>query len=440
MRWIWVAVLTLLLAPGAAWAQDADTSGAVPLPDTSVEGVRTMTPIAVPNTYNLGDADPNGLETIIADTIRNCLEISGYFEVFGPDRYFFDPDAEGMTVASIDFQNWYNVGSQALVKTAFRVAGGQINLDFRLYDVDNQVQIPLNWQGGTVTFSRVESEVYAFVNAIIEFYTGSPGIFGAPIAFVGSSAGGGKQVYTVQMDGSGLGAMTSIGSLNLLPEFGPGGELMYTSYRNGNPDLFLGTGRDAQILSARPGMNTGARLSPDGSEIAMTMTKDGNAEIYVIDAGGDIVRRCTENNAEDVSPTWSPDGSQIAFVSDRSGGPQIYVMNRDCSGQRRVTFAGSYNTEPEWSPLGDVIAFTGRDERNRFDIFTVEPGTGFISRLTQDQGDNKSPTWSPDGRYVAFSSTRGGSSGSIYVMTADGYFQHNITPNGAGFETPRWGG
>ena len=92
------------------------------------------------------------------------------------------------------------------------------------------------------------------------------------------------------------------------------------------------------------------------------------------------------------------------------------------------------------APVGDVIAFTGRDERNRFDIFTVEPGSGYISRLTQDQGDNKSPTWSPDGRYVAFSSTRGGSSGSIYVMTADGYFQHNITPNGAGFETPRWGG
>ena len=443
MRWMWIVLLALLLAPSGVWAQEAEglsATGAVQLPDTSVEGVRMVTPVAVPNTYNLGESDPNGVASTIADTIRSCLQISGYFDVYGPDRYFFDPDAEGMTVASIDFTNWYNVGAQALVKTAFRVAGGQVSLDFRLYDVDNQVQIPLNWQAGTVPQSRVSSEVYGFVNAIIEYYTGSPGIYGTPIAFVGAQAGGGKQVYTVQMDGSGLGAATRIGSLNLLPEFGPGGELMYTSYRNGNPDLFLGTGAEARSLSSRPGMNTGARLSPDGTEIAMTMTKDGNAEIYIIGVDGEILRRCTENAGEDVSPTWSPDGSQLAFVSDRSGGPQIYVMNRDCSGQRRVTFAGRYNTEPEWSPVGDVIAFTGRDERNRFDIFTVEPGSGYISRLTQDQGDNKSPTWSPDGRYVAFSSTRGGSSGSIYVMTADGYFQHNITPNGAGFETPRWGG
>ena len=153
MRWMWIALLALVLAPSGVWAQEAEglsATGAVQLPDTSVEGVRMVTPVAVPNTYNLGESDPNGVASTIADTIRSCLQISGYFDVYGPDRYFFDPDAEGMTVASIDFTNWYNVGAQALVKTAFRVAGGQVSLDFRLYDVDNQVQIPLNWQAGTV--------------------------------------------------------------------------------------------------------------------------------------------------------------------------------------------------------------------------------------------------------------------------------------------------
>ena len=34
---------------------------------------------------------------------------------------------------------------------------------------------------------------------------------------------------------------------------------------------------------------------------------------------------------------WSPDGRGIAFRSTRDGNPEIYVMNADGSGQRNVT-------------------------------------------------------------------------------------------------------
>lgn len=433
-----VATLVCVVSVGAH-AQEAPTAppnGAIELPPVSVYDGRYVVPLAVPDTYDL--SAEGGLDVEIDSIIRNCLQISGFFDVYGPDRYFFDAGQEGMTVASIRFENWYNVGAQGLVKTAYRVAGNQVALDFRLYDIDNQTQLEIPYSGGTVAREAVAGEVYAFVNAIIQYYTGSPGIFGSRIAFVAGGNGGDKHVYTISMDGSGMSQETTRGGLNILPSFGPGGRLMYTSFRGGNPDLYIGSDPGAVSFSARPGFNSGARLSPAGGEIAATLSVGGNADIYILDTNGGILRQCTDNNAEDVSPTWSPDGSQIAFVSDRSGGPQIYVMNADCSGQRRVTFAGNYNTEPDWSPTSNLIAFTGRDERARFDVFTVEPETGFITRLTQDQGDNKSPSWSPDGRYVVVSSTRGGSSGSLYVIDSTGYFQHNITPNGGGFETPRW--
>jgi TolB protein len=166
------------------------------------------------------------------------------------------------------------------------------------------------------------------------------------------------------------------------------------------------------------------------------MSVHGNTEIYVIDHTGNILRRCTSNDSEDVSPAWSPDGSQIAFVSDRSGGPQIYLMNSDCSGQTRVTFAGGYNTSPDWSPQGDRIAFTGRDSAGSFDVFTVEPHSNYIERLTQDQGDNREASWSPDGRYLVYTSTRGGSGGALYIMTEDGQYQTEILSGG--YETPAW--
>jgi TolB protein len=40
-------------------------------------------------------------------------------------------------------------------------------------------------------------------------------------------------------------------------------------------------------------------------------------------------------------PAWSPDGRRLAFGSDRDGDLEVYVMNADGSGQRRLTHRGS---------------------------------------------------------------------------------------------------
>jgi len=429
-------VFGVLVFATTAVAQSPDGGGTIQTIDeieVIADGGRYYTPIAVPNTYNYGDSNPDSLQDSIASTIRTCLQISGFFQVYGPDRFFFDPDSEGMTASTINFGNWHNVGAQGLIKTSFRVATNQAALDFRLYSVDSGQQIDIGYTPVTVPLSDVRGEVYRFINLVIYYYTGNMGIFGSRIAFAARGESGMKQIYVTSMDGLSMSSVTSNRTLNVLPSFGPGGGVFYTSYQRGNPDLYLG----GELFSSRPGTNMGARLSPRGDEVAVTLTMDGNAEIYILDTQGEILRRCTDNPAEDVDPTWSPDGSMLAFVSDRSGGPQIFVMNADCSGQRRVTFAGNYNTEPDWSPTENLIAFTGRDSRNRFDIFTVEPDTGYIRRLTQDQGNNEHPSWSPDGNYLVFSSTRGGAK-RLYITTSDGEHQTSITPDGDGFETPYW--
>ncbi len=91
--------------------------------------------------------------------------------------------------------------------------------------------------------------------------------------------------------------------------------------------------------------NSCPNWSPDGTEIAFTSNRDGNDEIYVMNADGSNQTRLTYNDAYDGMPAWSPDGTRIAFESRRdSNGSAIYVMNADGSNQTQLT------KRPWWSP------------------------------------------------------------------------------------------
>lgn len=394
---------------------------------------RDLTPMAIPDTLEPG-GDTEEIAETVQKTLRRDMELSGWFKVLPDDSYFFDPSEEGMGASSINFQNWFETSAQALIKSSVRTTGDSIVLDLRLFNVEGGQQIDLDWEPGATTEDGYVAEVHAFANAVIKYYTGTEGIFGTRMAYI-QKVGGAKQVHVMQMDGSQKTRISKDGSINMVPSFG-NGAIYYTSYRAGNPDLWVYKGGKSTKLSSQPGQNTGAAYC--GGKLALTLSKGGeNTDIYLIDSeSGAIEQRLTDHWAIDTSPTWSPDCKRIAFVSGRSGGPQIYVMGADGSDQKRLTYQGSYNTQPSWSPKGDVIAFSARDERNAFDIFTVDLD-GNIERLTQDQGNNSDPSFSPDGRYVAFTSDRGGKGKRIWVMTADGEIQNAIT-EGSGYQSPSW--
>jgi TolB protein len=71
------------------------------------------------------------------------------------------------------------------------------------------------------------------------------------------------------------------------------------------------------------------------------------------------------------------------------------------------------------------------------DIFSVDLA-GNMTRLTQDQGNNRDPAWSPDGRYIVFLSDRTGR-WKVWIMTEDGRYQFPITEKAMEFATPDWG-
>ncbi len=387
-------------------------------------GVRDLYKIAVPTA--LGQP---GAAAQVQSIATHDLDLSSLFKVLDPRSFLADPEEEGM---GFDVDAWRAVGAQGVVKSRVRIVGTKVRLEMRLYETARGRRPVLSR-----TYSGAQDElrtmVHSFINELIGYFTGEPGVFGSRILFARALGRRRKEIFSVEMDGNNLQGLTSNGSINVLPAWGPGGSVFYTSFINGWAQLFR-LGRRQPVL-AESGLNMGAAVAPGGGRMAVVVSVEGNSDIYLANLDGSGLRNITNHPAIDVSPTWSPDGSQIAFVSNRHGSPQIFVMDAGGGGARRVTFAGSYNQTPSWCPRGDtpLIAFTGADG-GTFDIFTVNAGGGDITRLTQAQGRNSDPAWSPDGRLIAFWSSRGG----IHLMTPEGLNQQLILRGHA--ETLRWSG
>lgn len=157
------------------------------------------------------------------------------------------------------------------------------------------------------------------------------------------------------------------------------------------------------------GLPATATVSGQNGKIAFVSDRDGNPEIYVMEADGSNQVNLTNHPSSDRNPTWSPDGRQIAFVSDRDGERAIYVMDNDGSNLRFLV-RGEY---PAWSPDGKMIAFARSIAPNKNALFLLELDddnhqtqitdplrdplpTGLIGRF------DRSPIWSPDGTQIAF--------------------------------------
>ena len=102
------------------------------------------------------------------------------------------------------------------------------------------------------------------------------------------------------------------------------------------------------------------QFSPDGSKIVFVSDRDGNQEVYVMDADGSGVVRVTNDPGVDNSATFSPDGARLAFVSNRGGQTDVYTVNLGGSGLVRLTNTAAVEAVWQWRspsvPLPQSVA------------------------------------------------------------------------------------
>lgn len=336
----------------------------------------------------------------------------------------------------IDFESWMKMGTDTLITGQCEILNGMLLIRINLYDVQSGTQIWEQTFDGPVDKPR--RIAHAISDDLIYRFTGEKGIALSRIAFSNNSTGF-KEIYIVDYDGYNLTRLTNARSITLFPRWSPsGGTIMYTSYKDRNPDLFVVNvdGSGDKPLSVRQGLNTAAQWSPDGQYIALTLSLGKDPNIYLINTRGEIIRQITSARSAETSPDFSPNGNSIVYTSDRPGYPQLYLT--DIFGRRKKRlFVGGYSDSSSWSPRGDKIAFTMLTGGRYFDIYTVDIFGRRQQRLTINNRNNENPSWSPDGRFIVFATKRNRKS-ELYIMSADGTHQHTLlTIKGESF-MPDW--
>ncbi len=301
-----------------------------------------------------------------------------------------------------------------------------------------------------------EAELMDLINEMSVQLTGLKGILGSTIAFTLKQPKRRKIIARINTHGKKLAAVSRNKYINLLPSWSPKGDaIVYTTLsRRGTAIMFndclkvVGCKyRPVKLLSsnisaARISKNflsvSGGTWFSNGHKLIVTLSRNGNSDLYEFDRLKRKVIRLTTHRAIDTVPDLSPDNQHLIFVSDRSGHEQIYYLKLGTKIPFQLTFGRGSSSDPVWSPDGTLIAFS-KISSGHSQIHLMDPFTGEDNFLTRGRFNSEQPFWSPDGRQIVFVSSSTGVD-KLYIMFIDGTGRRRLTRTPRDFEEggPSW--
>jgi len=176
--------------------------------------------------------------------------------------------------------------------------------------------------------------------------------------------------------------------------------------------------------------------------ITFLSERDGNREIYSMNADGSAQANLSRSLADEKAHAWSPDGTKIVFL--RQNDDRLYVMNADGTGVAPLTaddFQHLDDTNLSWSPDGTKIAYISGDDSGRYLSVINAEGTG-KRRLRETRGNFLDVVWSPDATKIAYSEGASISQSNLWVMNVDGSGLTRVTnhdeSSGIYSRSPAW--
>jgi Tol biopolymer transport system component len=196
------------------------------------------------------------------------------------------------------------------------------------------------------------------------------------------------------------------------------------------------TGSIRQVVSDQFDLIRSPAISPDGTRVALSGTRDGNSDIWVCDLARKTGLRLTTADEMDQYPAWSPDGSFLAYVSGTNGAGRLVKRRSDGSGEIAVLSPQEQNARtPAWSSDGRQIAYTVLARDNKIELWTAAAAGGVEPRALPGVRGGV-PAISPDGRWLAYESRESGRNEVYVVSFPSGEGKWLVSSRGG--QCPRW--
>lgn len=424
-------VVSALLGVMCLWL--VGTSAAVAVIEIEItQGGESAIPIAiVPFGWEGGGAPPADIAGIVSDDLQR----SGNFSPLNKE------DLIGRPVSGDKprFGNWRIAGAEFLLIGAIDKAGENYNVEFQLFDVSQQRLLSgFNFK---VTTQTLRNAAHQIADEVYEEVLGIRGAFNTQIAFVSVEREGNKKSYKLQLadaDGQNPQAMLTSPRPILSPAWAPDGiRIAYVSFENRNRSAIYVQDRQQgsrKKIISKAGINGAPSWSPDGTRLAVTLSFEGNPDIYVLNVDDGATRRITTSPAIDTEAVWADDDTLI-FTSDRSGGPQLYEVSSSGGRAERITFEGNYNASASVSADGTNVAFVHGSDIG-FQIGTFDRELGLFQTLTDGSLD-ESPSFAPNGQMIIYATELGGRE-TLGAVSLDGSVVQSLSLDTGGVREPAW--
>jgi len=338
----------------------------------------------------------------LAGIIRNNLNRSGQFNAKNIAQKF-----DG----SLDFNFYKDKNQDAIVFGKIRQISAKVyHAEVYVYDV--LTQKPLLSKKIKFSDGALRRIAHILSDEIYFSLLGQKGSFDTRLSYVTvtENSSGGK-TYRLQIsdyDGHNPQTLVIQPSPILSPAWSRDQrKLAYVSFKNGRSEVFVKNTRvktNAIKLPRFDGIASSPTWHPDGESIALTISKQGNKDIYLYDFKSEKLERLTKNISIDTEASFSPDGTKIAFTSNRTGQVQVYIKDLESGKISRATFEGRYNAKPVFSPDGKDLALihrVGKDYR----VALLDIASRDLTILTYNKSD-ESPYFSPNGGMIIYATNK----------------------------------
>ncbi len=196
-------------------------------------------------------------------------------------------------------------------------------------------------------------------------------------------------------------------------------------------DIFLAdtSGKIKKRLTATPGYDAEATISPKGDRMIFTSMRDGDLELYTMNLKGKNVKRVTTALGYDGGAWFNADGTKIIWRASRPKteaeikeykellaenlvaptNMEVWMANADGSDAHQVTNLSQANWAPNFTPMPDKFIFCSNHEYKRgfpFNMYLADHDGKNITKISRDKGFDAFPMFSPNGRKIVFGSNR----------------------------------